>query len=406
LNFDILHVFQLVRATGQANESKYRGTLMQPGKKILYVINGAAFFNTRLSNLARAAQGLGFKVHVATPESDDTALIAKMGFNFHPVPFTRSGVGLFSETRTLLRLAALYNRLKPDLVHHLTLKPVLYGGLAARWAGVPAVVSTFTGLGYVFSSNRLQARLLQQCLPPLLRPALNLPNTRVVFQNPEDRRLFLKKGLTKADRTALIHGTGVDTSEFVSLPEPEGRPLILFASRMLVEKGAAEFVRLAEELLAGGTQARFVMVGDTDPGNPSSIPRSRLRAWAARGGVEWWGRRTDIPAVLSQANLVCLPSYYGEGVPRILVEAAATARAVVTFDAPGCREIVSHQESGILVPLGDMGGFSEAVRTLLQDPGTRMEMGRKGRQLVEQRFTQQRIIDQNLALYQELSPCS
>ncbi len=379
---------------------------MQQVRKILYVINGAPFFITRLSGLARAAQDSGYQVHLAAPDSEESGRIAALGFRFHPIPFTRSDIGLLSESKTVYRLATLYSRLKPDLVHHFTLKPVIYGGLAARWAGIPAVVSTITGLGFVFSSKHPKARVLKPVLLPFLRLALNRTNVRTVFQNPEDRGLFLGQGLVSADRTALINGTGVDMSEFQPSPEPGGPPLVLFASRMLVEKGAAEFARMASELNSNGTRARFVMVGDPDPGYPSSIPRSRLRAWDADGRIEWWGRRSDMPNVMNRASLVCLPSYYGEGVPRVLVEAAASARASVTFDAPGCREIVNHGQNGILVPTGDMRGFSNAVKMLLNDPRTRREMGQRGRELVKSRFTQQRIFDQNLAVYRQLSPCA
>ena len=262
-----------------------------------------------------------------------------------------------------------------------------------------------TGLGFVLSSRSVKARLLRPILQPLLRAAMNLPNIKVVFQNPEDRKVFLDQGLIRNGRAALIPGTGVDISEFHPTPEPEGRPTVLFASRMLIEKGAAEFVEMAGKLRAAGVEARFVMVGDSDPEYPSSITRDQLRAWEQSGRIEWWGPKTDMPSVLAEAALVCLPSHYGEGVPRILVEAAACARASVTFDTPGCREIVRHGENGILVPAGDPDGFAAAVKNLISDRRTRTAMGLRGRELVEGRFTQEMIIGHNLAVYRELGRC-
>ena len=299
---------------------------MPSAKKILYVVNGAAFFSRRLAVLAKAAENSGYEVHVATPDGAEAGRIAETGFHFHKIPFTRSGVGPWSEFKTYLELESLYRRLKPCLVHHFTIKPVIYGGIAARRTGVPAVVSTITGLGFVFSSRHLKARLLKLGLLPWYRMALNPKSMRVVFQNDDDRTLFLKRGLVKGRCTALIHGTGVDISRFTPVPEPEGRPLVLFASRMLVEKGAALFVETAKTLQSRGVEARFVLVGDPDPGYPRSISRPRLRAWGQSKEVEWWGCRTDMPEVLASSSLVCFPSHYGEGVPRILVEAAASAK--------------------------------------------------------------------------------
>ena len=375
---------------------------MAPPGKLLYVINGAAFFNTRLSRLALAARERGYEVHVALPPSAETARTRELGFITHAIPFSRSGIRPWTELWTLLRLAALYRRIRPSLVHHFTIKPVIYGGLAARWSRTPAVVSTLTGLGFVFSSQSFKARALKPIVMCLLRFSLNLPNIKVVFQNPGDRGTILGRVLKKTGAAALIKGTGVDITEFCQTPEPTGRPIVLFASRMLVEKGAVEFVKMALELRSRGVQARFVMVGDPDPGYPSSIPRERLEAWNQDGCVEWWGQQTRMPEVLAGSSLVCLPSCYGEGVPRILIEAAACGRASVTFDAPGCREIVRHGENGLLVQGGDLEGLARAVEELLAQPQKRAAMGRQGRDLVEECFTQERIMAQYLALYREL----
>lgn len=371
------------------------------GRVLLLVDNDAGTFLWHRLALARAARESGFNVHVATPASAEMAGLAKEGITFHPIPITRRGVNPFREAVTVLALFRLYRELKPDLIQHLRLKPVLYGTFAARLAGRPAVANLLTGLGYLFTTGGFKAAALRRIAEIGLRLALRHPNSTVVFENPDDRRLFVQSGLVNAKRTAVIAGSGVDIDMFRVQPLAGGAPLVVLASRMLWDKGVGEFVDAARRIAAQGIDARFALVGDTDTGNPNAIPRQQLEKWRDEGCVEWWGWRRDIQSVIGQAHVVCLPSYR-EGMPRILIEAASCGRPLIASDAPGCREIVQDGVNGFLAKVRDAVSLAEAMRTLLIDPELRIRMGRKGRELVVSRFSLEAVLNSNIAMYDAL----
>lgn len=369
--------------------------------RLLYVVNIPRFFVSHRLPLALAAQAAGYDVHVATSDAD-TASIARIhaaGLPFHPLPLAQHGLNLLAEARTLTALVSLYRTLQPDLVHHVSIKPVLYGGIAARLAGVPAVVSAMSGLGYVFIGNDRRRRLLRAGVLPLMRLALAGRGTRMVFQNPDDLARFVRLGMIAADKTTLIRGSGVDTDEFIPQPEHEGLPVILFAGRLMWPKGLGIFVEAARALRG---QARFVVAGYAEATSPDTVPLSQLTAWADEGLIEWWGKRDDMPQVMAQAQVVTLPSIYGEGVPRVLIEAAASGRAIVTTDTPGCREIVGDGVNGWLVPPGDAAAFTQAVRFLIENPDQRQQMGAAGRTRVLNDFSLVQVNAAMLALYHDL----
>jgi glycosyltransferase involved in cell wall biosynthesis len=236
-----------------------------------------------------------------------------------------------------------------------------------------------------------------------LRPLLGLlmagRKSRVIVQNPTDQALLCRLGIVNPRQVTLIRGSGVDTDRFAPCPEPAGKPIVMLASRLLWPKGVGVFVEAARQLLRAGVEARFVIVGEGDEENPSSIPRSQLEAWNAEPGIEWWGRQTDMPAIYGQAQIVCLPSHYGEGVPKALIEAASCGRPIVTTDAPGCRDIVEQGINGYLVPVRDSAAVAEAIQRLLGDPDLRLRMGRAGRNRVQKIFSIDRVIAETLAVY-------
>ncbi len=371
------------------------------GRRLLFVDNDLGTFLCHRLPLAQAAREIGFAVHVAAPPGPEAASLANEGLIFHPIPITRRGINPLREARTVLALGALYRELAPDLIHHLRLKPVLYGTLAARLAGRPAVANSLTGLGYLFSDTRFKAAALRRIAQIGLRVAFGHRNSTVLFENPDDRRLFVQSGLVSAQRTVLVAGSGVDASAFRAEPPAEGTPLVVLAARMLWDKGVGEFVEAARSILGRSVAARFALVGDTDPGNPNAVPRGQLEKWRNEGCVEWWGWRRDIRTVLAQSHVVCLPSYR-EGIPRILIEAASCGRPIVATDVPGCREIVQHGVNGLLTPVRDASSLAGAILQLLVNPGLRASMGARGRDLVLSRFTLQDVLDSNLAVYDEL----
>jgi len=285
------------------------------------------------------------------------------------------------------------------LLHNIAQKPVLYGSLAARLAGVPAVVNAVAGMGYLFTSNDLRARLVRSLVGGAYRTLLTAPNTQVLVQNPDDQAQILC--LTGVE-PILIPGSGVDVTRFVPRPDKPLPVLVVLASRMLWDKGVGDFVAAARSLKARGSQARFVLVGKPDPGNPRSVSERQLQDWQAEGCIEWWGHRTDMPEVLAQAHIACLPSYYREGLPKFLIEAAAAGLPLVTTDATGCREAVEPELNGLLVPPKDPEALATALAQLISDQGLRQRFGVQSRIQADERFANERIFSKVLGIYDAL----
>ncbi len=369
--------------------------------KLLFTVNDAGFFLSHRLPIAQAARDVGYDVHIATAPGAAVARIRDLGFTHHPVPLSRRGLNPLAEAGTIWALYRLYRRLRPALIHHVTVKPVLYGGIAARLAGAPAVVNAVSGLGYVFTRRGWKSVLPRFAIETGYRWALRRRGARVIFQNPDDRAAFLTQDMAAAKDSVLIKGSGVDVTRFVPSPEPEALPVVVLPARMLWHKGVGEFVEAARHLNKDGARARFVLVGDTDDGNPTAIPAAHLRSWLNEGVVEWWGFRSDMAAVLQQAHIVCLPSYR-EGLPKSLIEAAACARPIVSSDVPGCREIARDGDNALLVPPRDPAALAEALRRLIGDAALRRRFGRRGRDIVEAEFSLDRVIGETLDLYRSL----
>jgi lipopolysaccharide/colanic/teichoic acid biosynthesis glycosyltransferase len=370
-------------------------------QRLLFVDNSLDSFYAYRMPLAKAAMRAGFDVHVAAPPGRREATILAEGLTVHALPMTRSGMNLYQEASCVRHLYRLYRSVKPDLIHHLRLKPVLYGGIAAYAARVPAEVSMPTGLGHVFTAQTTKAQLMRKVTLWGCKIAFRHQNVRVIFQNPDDMEIFLHAKTLGKDRCALIRGSGVDISDFVVTPEPQGQPVVVLAARMLRDKGIAEFVEAARILRQRGSRARFVLVGDTDPGNPTAISAAELKAWQEHGLIEWWGFREDMRPIFAQANIVCLPSYR-EGVPKVLIEAAAAGRAIVATDVPGCREIVRHGQNGLLVPVKNVSALADSLSFLIDNSHLRSRMGRKGRHLAVADFSMDRVITETIEIYRNV----
>ncbi len=369
--------------------------------RILLVGNDADYFLTHRLPLALRLCEVGYELHVALPYAADDPRYLSFPFTLHRVSLSRGSMRIHQEARTLVELWSLYRRLRPDLVHHVTVKPTLYGGLAARLVGVPVIVNAMTGLGYVFTSSSMRARLIRSAARWPLRLACRRHNVTMIFQNPEDRDTFVRLGLSRKNSTVLIRGSGVDTGVYFPSNElPGGEPIVMLVSRMLWDKGVAEFVAAAQILKQEGVAARFVLVGGTDP-NPSSVPEPVLKDWSDAGIVEWWGRQDNMPSVWRQAQIACLPSY-AEGLPKSLLEAAATGLPLVASDIPGCREIAREEVTGLLVPKGDAKRLAAALRDLIADPSRRRTFGANARRIAETEFTVERVVARTIELYASL----
>lgn len=369
--------------------------------KLLFLVTEDWVFCSHRLSLARAARDAGYDVVVVTRVNRHGAVIENEGFRLYPLSLSRRSIDPLREQATLRQIIAIYRAERPDLVHHVALKPIIYGSLAARSAGVPAVVNAFTGLGYVFIAQGAKGAALRAVAGGLLKLALRRVRARTILQNDDDADSLVKAGIVRRQDIVIIRGSGVDLSLFPVTPPPAGVPLVVLTARQLWDKGVGEFVAAARRLRGEGVQARFVLVGDADVDNPAAVPEQTLLKWREAGDVEWWGHRDDVPAILASCHIVCLPSYR-EGLPKTLLEAAAAGRPSVTTDVPGCRDIVIHGETGLVVPARDEVALADALRQLLADAALRERYGLAARRLVESGFTQQHVAQQTLALYAEL----
>jgi glycosyltransferase involved in cell wall biosynthesis len=368
--------------------------------KVLFFANTDWYlYNFRLA-LARELVDHGHEVILVSPDGVYATRLQAQGFRWVHFPLARRGVNPLVETWTVIRLIRLYRREKPDLVHHFTVKCVVYGSMAAGWLGMRAVVNSVTGLGYVFTEGKSGRAWLKGLVSLFYR--LLLRRAWVIFQNPEDRDLFLQRGMVVPDRVALVRGSGTDTERFAPRPEAVGDPLVILPARLLWDKGVGEFVAAARILREQGVSARFALVGDTDEGNPAAVPSAQLKQWSDSGVVEWWGWQEDMAQVYPASHIVCLPTYYREGVPKSLVEAAACGRPLVVTDIPGCREVVEDGKNGYLVPPRDPKALAAALRRLIESPSLRAAMGTRSRESVLREFSTGIILSQTLDVYRSV----
>lgn len=373
--------------------------------KLLYLITEDWFFCSHFIERAVAAREAGFDVLVVTREREHGDRIREAGLRLVPLEFSRRSVNPFRESLLLLKIWRIYRDERPNIVHHIAAKPILYGSLAARLAGLPAIINAPVGMGYVFSSSDRTARLLRPILKQGYRLLMNPYGSRVIFENGDDLASFVNAGTVRRADAVLIRGAGIDLLRFRPREEPAGTPVVVLMARMLRDKGVVEFVTAARRLHEEGLSARFVLVGDPDPANPASIPLETLRAWHGKHGVEWWGWREDATAVLDAAHIACLPSYR-EGLPKALLEAAACGLPIVTTDTAGCREVVVDEDNGFLVPVQDVEALAAALKKLIVDPALRRCMGMRGRARAESEFSSERVTAETLAVYTHLAPLS
>lgn len=364
--------------------------------KLLFVVTEDWYFISHRLPLALAAKAAGFEVVVATREGPQAYVVRNAGIRLIPLALSRRGGNPLTEIITLWRI---YRKERPDLVHHVALKPVMFGTIAAWLARLPAQVNAITGLGWLFISSNPLVRLVRPIFRGILCRALAQQGAITIVQNPEDLE-FLKDSGLSATRLRLIYGAGVDINVFHPVPQPPEPVCVMMVSRMLWSKGVSEFVEAAQYLTELGIRARFVLVGDPDSANPSAVPESVLRGWHGKNGVEWWGRREDIPRILRTAHIACLPSYR-EGLPKSLLEAAACGLPIVTTDTPGCREVVADGSNGLLVPVGNSKALANALGKLISNAEMRLKMGEQSRIRAVSEYSLDNVIKETLAIYQE-----
>ncbi len=371
-------------------------------KKILFVVNTLEFFLSHRFPLAVAAKQAGYEVHIAAAENDKLVELNKYDFRYHILPFARSGQNPVYEINTIIKLFKLFVEIKPDLVHLITIKPVLYGGLVARLTNVKAVVSAVSGLGTVFTADDcFAAKIRRKIVTILYGFSFRHKNMAVIFQNVDDRNKLLSSGVLNLLQARIIRGSGVNLDNYRYLPEPDGKPIVVMAARLLKDKGVLEFVEAARLLKNRGVDIDMRLIGSPDPGNPTSVSLQEIDDWKRDSCVNLLGYREDIAEQYLSANIVCLPSYR-EGLPKSLVEAAACGRAVVTTDVPGCRDAIIANVTGVLIPVKDANALANAIQELLDNPHKRLMMGAEGRKLAEEHFSIDTIVEQHMNIYKDV----
>ena len=350
-------------------------------KRVLFLVASDWYFCCHRLPLAKRVVAEGYEVHVVTPIGRFRKEIEGAGLRYTPLPFDRQGLNPAADLATIAKLTRLYSDIRPGVVHHVALKPILYGSIAARLAGVPAVVNAMPGMGYVFLSKQLLSRAIRPAVITAFRTLLNRRNSRVILQNPDDVEAWVTRGVRR-DRVVLIRGAGVDIAQFAVTPGARRDARHPSPARLLYDKGVQEFVDAAQSIRRKHPRVRFALVGEGDPGNPSSVPAGatpRSGPETALKGLLWVARRHGErkPARRDQHRV---PSVvWRRSFPKALLEAAACGRAIVTTDVPGCREIVTDGDNGFLVPARDAGALARALERLIVDPALRRTMGERGR---------------------------
>lgn len=367
-------------------------------KKLMFVVNVDWFFVSHRLPIALEAMRQGYEVHIATGITNQKEAMEKLGVIVHPIALDRGKAGIFQTLRTFCQIFSVFRNIKPDIVHLVTIKPVLLGGMAARLVNIQGVVVAISGLGYVFLDTGSLSWVRRNIVAVLYRFVFQHPNLKVIFQNVDDRNEIIQLTGLNISKTEMIRGSGVDLNVFRHESLPQGVPIVLMASRLLADKGVREFVAAARSLLG---RARFCLVGDIDVANPSSIKGDEISKCVAEGVIEYWGQRDDMEKILATAYLVVLPSYR-EGLPKILLEAAAVGRPVVTTDVPGCRDAIEAGVTGLLVPPQSESLLAEAIEGLLTDKARCAEFGNAARALAEREFSIEKVVAIHLKIYNEL----
>jgi glycosyltransferase involved in cell wall biosynthesis len=369
-------------------------------KKLLFIVNVDWFFISHRLPIAVEAVKQGYEVHIATTVTDKLDLLEESGLIVHNLSLhrSRSGISIISE---LWSLVSIIKTITPDIVHLVTIKPVLLGGIASRLASVPAVVSAISGLGFTFHGKGFVFSLRRKLISLFYYLSLGHKNQKIIFQNNDDKLKLFKIRKDINNRSVLIQGSGVDLSLYSVVESNFNPPVVMMAARLLSSKGVREFVQASKIVCTNNKNVRFVLVGDIDPLNPESIKKSEISQWKKDGLVEIWGYRGDMNNIIPKANIIVLPSYYGEGLPKVLIEAAACGRAIITTDHPGCRDAIE-SETGVLIPIKDSVALATAIQDLLQNPQKIIKMGKAGRELAERSYSVESVCEVHMKIYQDL----
>lgn len=369
--------------------------------KLFIVVNVDWFFLSHRLPVALAAQKAGWDVTIVTADTGKLKDIVAKGLNVINLPMSRSGMNIVEELKTLNWLRKLYKRERPDVVHHVGMKTILWGTLAAKFSKVKGVVNAISGLGGFFAEDN--KGLLAKVMPMVLRFSHRRPNLLCIFQNDDDWGLYVKHGIIKHEQGRFIKGSGVDLSQFDYTPEPEdGTVNVILTARMILEKGIYLLTEAAERLRSKyEDKVEFWLVGmiDDHPGAPT---KEELESHCDGKYIQWLGYRTDVKDLLKKSHIMAFPSYYMEGLPKSLIEADAIGRPIITTNSVGCKETVIDGENGFLIAPKDVDALTEKLDLLLGDAALRQKMGKASRAYAEKYFDIEVVIERHLKIYDEL----
>ncbi|RUT80126.1 glycosyltransferase family 4 protein [Ancylomarina longa] len=372
-------------------------------KKIFIVVNVDWFFLSHRLPIALAAIKNGYDVTLITKDSGRRHEIEEMGINFIDMPFERSKFNPINEYLIYRKLRRLYKEERPDIVHHVTLKPMILGGFAVRKFPNISVVNAVSGLGILFSSEG--SKLKRFFALQLLRRSFRIDNKlKVIFQNSDDQAILVNNGIVESEQTVFTKGSGVNLDEFSYKPvAKKERVQVLLASRLLYPKGFQEFYLAAKEIKNsyGINNVDFVIAGGLDELNPAAISEETIREWESDGTIKWLGFAKNMQELIAKSDIIVFPSYYGEGIPKFLIESCAIGRPIITTNHPGCKECVVEGENGYLIPPKDYKILAERLEKLILGDVLREQFGKKSRSIAEKDFSVDRVVDEHLKVYKE-----
>lgn len=367
-------------------------------KKILYIVNHIDWFWSHRLPIVKAAKDAGWEVHVAVAGSAKDPRFAQHGFISHELPLLPGTLNPFPALGLLMAIENIIREVKPDVMHAITIKHVFFAGLAVKRHKDIRTIHTIAGLGYLFSAEGFKPKLMRTVLGPILK--LSLRNSMVTVQNQDDRNILIQRGFVIPEKCIIIPGSGIDTTAFAPKPENEKNPpCVVMATRLLQEKGVSIFVEAARILKKRGVNARFIIAGDLAPYAPRALTAEDMKKMTADGAAEWPGKVTDMPPFYAASSVVVYPSWYREGIPKVLLEAAAAGKPIITTDHSGCRDAVRNNDNGILVPVKDAAATANAIEKLLKDKNLRHAMGLRSRERAEKEFDVRIVVKETLRLY-------
>ncbi|MFT7565753.1 MAG: glycosyltransferase involved in cell wall biosynthesis [Pseudoalteromonas distincta] len=366
--------------------------------RLLFIVNVDWFFISHRLPIALAAIEQGYEVHLACEITNRKDELEALGIVVHPLSISRSGTSLLKELNVIKEVNSVVKAVSPKVIHLVTIKGVIYGGLVTRFKKIKVRVASISGLGFVFIDEGPKARIIRFIVTKLYRLALSSSNCKVIFQNENDKKIFTNYKIINSEQSIIIRGSGIDLGIYKDQPEPSGEKVVMFLARLLKDKGLVEFCEAATRLKKNGIKAKFVLVGDIDLHNPNSITQVELNSFTSSGCIEHWGYSQNVPEIIAKSHIMVLPSYR-EGLPKSLIEAAACGRAVITTDVPGCRDAIKPNETGLLVKAKSSDDLAKAILKLLSDDSLRITFGKAGRQLAEGSFNIDDVVATHMVIY-------